>query len=129
MSYRPIHIVFDTSAVVDYCRGSVHVGEMLVEVDAEVAAAGIPFLCLSTALPSITDLDRLDYLVTHPAVRIVSDEPWSWRAHSMTQDIVGRPDAASAASAAMEASRWVLTRQPGLYAGINGGDLVIEIED
>ena len=129
MSYRPIHIVFDTSAVIEYVRGSDHVGEVLVEIDAEDAAAGIPFLCLSEAYPYATDRDRLSLLVTHPAVRILSDEPWSWQAHAATRDIVGRPDAASAAGAAMNEQRWVLTRQPGLYAGISGGDLAIEIPD
>lgn len=129
MSYRPIHLVLDTSAVLDYTRGSDHVGELLVEVDAEQAAVGIPFLCLSEVYPYAADTARLSVLLTHPAVRIVSDEPWSWQAHAAVRDLVGRPDAASAAMAAMNDRVWVLTRQPGLYAGIGGGDLTIEIPD
>ncbi|WP_229069914.1 hypothetical protein [Actinoplanes sp. DH11] len=129
MNYRPIHLILDTSAVIEYTRGSDHVGELLVEVDAEDAAVGVPFLCLSEALPYVTDRDRLQLLVTHPAVRIVSDEPWSWQAHAALRDLVGSSDAASAASAAINDEVWVLTRRPGLYAGINDGDLAIPIPD
>lgn len=129
MSYRPIFLVLDTSAIVEFCRGSIHVGEPLAEIDVEDGGAGIPFLCLSEAVPFVTDLDRLQMLVTHPAVRILSDEPWAWRAHAAARDITGRPDAASAAVAAVNEAVGVLTRQPGLYAGIGGGNLAVEIPD
>jgi hypothetical protein len=129
VSYRPVRLILDTSAVIEYTRGSDHVGELLVEVDEEDAAAGVPFLCLSESLPYVTDRDRLQLLVTHPAVRVVSDEPWSWQAHAALRDLVGSSDAASAASAAINGEVWVLTRRPGLYAGISGGDLAIAIPD
>jgi hypothetical protein len=129
VNYRSIFLVLDASAVVEFTRGSIHVGEPLAEINEDDGGVGIPFLCLSDALPAIHDLDQLQILVTHPAVRVLSDEPWSWRAHAATCDIVGRPSAASAALAAMNSGVPVLTRQPGLYAGLADGDLAVAIPD
>jgi hypothetical protein len=129
VNYRQIFLVLDASAVVEFTRGSVHVGEPIAEVDDDDAAVGIPFLCLSDALPSVADLDRLQMLVTHPAVRVLSDEPWSWRAHAATRDVVGLASAASAALAAMNDGVPVLTKVPGLYAGLAGGSLTVDIPD
>jgi hypothetical protein len=44
-------------------------------------------------------------------------------------DIVGRLDATSAAFTAFDNRCAVLTRQPGLYAGLADGGPVIPIED
>jgi len=60
---------------------------------------------------------------------LIADKPADWRALAATYDIVGRADAASAALAAIDNDCDVLTRQSGLYAGLEAGGLVIPIEE
>ena len=102
MSDRPVQVLLDTSAIVAFTRGSIHVGEVIAEVDDEQAAVGLPLLCLVEATRAVADTDRLDLLVHHAATAIVADNPADWRALAATYDIVGRLDAASAALAAVD---------------------------
>lgn len=46
----------------------------------------------------------------------------SWRALAAAQQMVGRVDAASAVLDAIDADCAILTAQPALYAGLEGGD-------
>jgi hypothetical protein len=124
---RPVRAVLDTSAIVAYTHGSIHVGEVLSEVSDEQGVVALPLPCLIESVHAVADRARLKLLVTHPATEIVADEPSAWLALATTYDIVGRPDAASAAVAALDFHVEVLTRQPLLYAGLNE-DLVIPIE-
>lgn len=71
MSGRPVHVLLDASAIVAFTRGSIDVGEVIGEVDAEQAAVGLPVLCLTEANRAVVDADLLDYLVTHPATAVV----------------------------------------------------------
>lgn len=100
---------------------------MVAEIADEGGAAGIPMLCLVEAFPSVTDTDRLDMLVKHPAVTVLTDEPGEWQALAAAKEITGRVDAASAALWAVDLDVDVLTAQPGLYAGLADGGHVIEI--
>jgi hypothetical protein len=113
--------------VVEFTRESIHVGEPLSEIADAGAVAVVPSLCLVEARPFIADLDRLDLLTRHAAVAVMGVEADQWRALAAAYETVGRLDAAAAALAAIDSESWVLTRYPGLYAGIRGRDLVIPI--
>jgi hypothetical protein len=126
---RPIRVVLDASAIVEFTRQSIHVGEVLAEVHEEDAVAALPVACLVAAHHAVADTDRLDLLVEHRATVLRADHPADWRALAATYDIVGRIDAASAVLAAIDHNCGVLTRQTGLYAGLDGGGLVIPIEE
>ncbi|GAA1748312.1 hypothetical protein [Luedemannella helvata] len=125
---RPIRIVLDTSAIIEFTRQSIHVGELIAEVDDEQCAIAISVLSLAEALHSVADRDRLDLLVDHATV-VLSADAADWRALAATYDIVGRLDTAAAALAAIDHDCAVLTRRPSLYAGLAGGGPVIPIED
>jgi hypothetical protein len=124
---RPVRVVLDASAIVAFSRGSIHVGEVIAEVDDEDAAIGLPILCLVEATRGAPDTDRLDLLVNHRASALLGDDGASWQALAATYDIVGRLDAASAALAAIDLDCAVLTAQPGLYGGLAGGGPIIPI--
>ena len=126
---RPIRLVFDTSAIVAFTRGSIHVGELLAEIDDEHAAVALPLACLVDAVPAVADIDRLELLVAHRATAVKTDEPALWQALAATCEIVGRADAAAAALAAIDHNVDVLTRTPLIYSGLDAGGLVIAIED
>jgi hypothetical protein len=125
-SARPIHLILDTSAILAYTRGSIHVGEPVAEVDDEDAAVGLPIQCLAEAGWMVGDRDRLSLLVNHRATELInSSEDWS--AFGEALNIVGRHDAASALRLAIELDCDVLTAQPRLYGGMAGGGPVIPI--
>jgi hypothetical protein len=126
---RPIRVVLDTSAIIEFTRQSIHVGELIAEVDDEQCAVALSVLSLAEALHSVADPDRLDLLVDHHATILLSADVADWRALAATYDIVGRLDAAAAALAAIDYNCAVLTRQTSLYAGLDGGGLIIPIED
>jgi hypothetical protein len=126
----PFRIVLDTSAVVEYSRASIAVGEILSEIaDEEDAIALVPLPCLVEAAHIVTDLTRLELLAGHSAVAVYPGEADQWRALAAMYDIVGRQDAAMAALLALDAEVPVLTRQPGMYAGVDDGGLTIPIGD
>jgi hypothetical protein len=123
---RPVHLILDASAIVAFVRESIHVGEVVAEVDAEDAAVGLPVLCLARARTMVEDVDRLNLLVDHGAAVVLPD-PDDWQALAATLDLVGRWDAAAAALLALDSGLAVLTATPGLYAGLGGGDLTIDV--
>ncbi|MEW1584345.1 hypothetical protein AB0283_02690 [Micromonospora vinacea] len=125
MNERPVRIVLDASAVLAFCRESIHVGEVIAEVAGEDCVVGVPVMCLAEASRGAADADRLDLLVNHPAVEVLTVDPLSWRALAVVYDTVGRLDAASALLAAVDSGGYVLTGQPGLYAGLAGGGPII----
>jgi hypothetical protein len=127
MTDRPVQVLLDASAIVAFTRSSIHVGEVIAEVDDEQAAVGLPLLCLVEATHAVADTDRLDLLVNHRATVILADEPADWRALAATYDIVGRIDAASAALAAVDLDVALLTAQPGLYGGMADGGPIIPV--
>ncbi|BCB76022.1 hypothetical protein GCM10022251_56020 [Phytohabitans flavus] len=124
---RPTRVVLDASAIIEFTRQSIHVGELLAEVADEGAVAALPVVCLVEAHHAVADTDRLDLLVNHRATALLADQPADWLALAATYDIVGRIDAASAVLAAIDHNCGVLTRQTGLYAGLDEGGLVIPI--
>jgi hypothetical protein len=127
MTRRSLRILLDASAIVAFCRESVHVGEVIAEVaDEEDAAVGPPVLCLVEGSRAVADTSRLDLLVQHPATTVLTPDP-DWRALAATYDTVGRLDAASAVLAALDLDCHLLSAQPGLYGGIAGGGPIIPI--
>jgi hypothetical protein len=72
---RPVRVLLDASAIIAFTRGSIDVGEILAEVNDEDAAAGLPILCLVEASRAVSDTDRLDLLVAHPATAVLVPGP------------------------------------------------------
>ena len=68
---RPIKLVLDTSAILAFTRGSVHVGEPISEVADEGGVSGLPTLCLAAAEWMVDDRDRLHVLIEHPDTIVV----------------------------------------------------------
>jgi hypothetical protein len=75
----------------------------------------------------VADADLLDVLVGHEATVVLADGETMWRDVAAMAEVTGRVDAASAALAAIDFRANVLTRTPGIYAGIGKSGLVIEI--
>lgn len=130
MTARTVRLVLDASAVVEFTRSSIHVGEVLSEIaDEEGATAALPLACLVEAVHSAVDHDRLEILAAHPAVTVLAGDAHDWRALAELYDLMGRQDTAAAALLALDAATAVLTRQPALYAGVSTPDLVIPIDE
>jgi hypothetical protein len=129
VSDRPIRLILDRSAVVAYTRGSIHVGEVLAEINDEAGCAAIPLPCLVEAARAAADHSRLELLVDHEATLVLADDPSKWRDLAALRDVVDSHDGVSAALAAIDLDVDILTRTPRLYAGVAGGDLVIPFDD
>jgi hypothetical protein len=131
---RPICLVLDTSAVLAFVRQSVHVGEVLVEVDDNAAVAAIPLAylvdlaCLVGAARDAIDHGRLAFLAEHPSTVVVPAEVAGWQTLGVLCGLTGAFAPASAALTAMDAGCWVLTAHPNVYAAVAGGELAVPIE-
>ncbi|MGN9807065.1 hypothetical protein [Micromonospora sp. L32] len=109
----PIRLVLDTSAILAFTEGSTAVGEAIAKVADEGCAFGLPVMCLAEAARSVTDTDRLDLLVNHPAAAVLTVDPLQWKTLAATHRAVGRLDTAGALLAAAGNDCRVLTDQPG----------------
>lgn len=129
MTDRRVTLVLDTSAIVAYTRRetAVHVGDVLIQVFEDQAVAVLPSACLAEAVPAVADTGLLDVLVAHDATMVLADGETMWRDVAAMAEVTGRPDTASAALAAIDFGANVLTRTPGMYAGIGKSGMVIEI--
>jgi hypothetical protein len=123
---RPVRIIFDSSAILAFTRGSIHAGEPLAEVALEGGVVGLPSLCLAEAQCAAGNDDRLNLLIEHHAT-VVVPLSYDWIALTEIQHTVGIPDATSAMMSAIEEDSFVLTARSGLYAGIDDGGLVIQM--
>lgn len=101
MKGRPVRVLFDASAIIAFTRGSIDVGETLAEVNDEDAAAGLPILCLVEASRAVSDTDRLDLLVAHPATAVLVPRPDDWQALAVTYE-TGRQLTAESLSAVLQ---------------------------
>jgi hypothetical protein len=86
---RSVRLVLDASAIVAFTRESIHVGEVIAEVDDGLGAFGLPALCLVEAAPAIVDTDRLDVLVNHRASALLRLDAAKWPALAAMHEIVG----------------------------------------
>jgi hypothetical protein len=123
---RPIRIILDTSAILRFVQGSVHVGEPIAEVESEGGVVGLPVLCLSEARGLAHDQATFDLLTRHPATTVVpaADE---WDELASEYEVVGRLDATVAVHEAIARRVALLTARPGLYGGMPDGGPVIAI--
>ncbi|MER7334073.1 MULTISPECIES: hypothetical protein [unclassified Micromonospora] len=120
-------MVLDASAIVAFAEESIDVGEVIAEVADEGCLFGLPVTCLAEAF-RLTDADRLDMVVNHPAAAVLTVDPLNWRACAVTHLMLGRLDAATALLAAVDNECHLLTGQPGLYAALDGGGPIIPLQ-
>lgn len=125
MTDRPIRIIFDTSAIIGYCRSSLDVGEVLSEVDDEVAAAGLPIVCLAEAGQRGAGTELIELLVNHSGTVVLGLDPAHWQLLAEGSSLISRIDAASAVLAADVSRALIMTSQPSLYAALAGGSPLI----
>ncbi|MDZ5447096.1 hypothetical protein U2F26_31005 [Micromonospora sp. 4G57] len=109
----PIRLILDTSAILAFTEGSTAVGEAIAKVADEGCLFGLPVMCLAEAARSVTDTDRLDLLVNHPAAAVLTVDPLQWKTLATTHRAVGRLDTAGALLAAAGNNCRVLAEQPG----------------
>ncbi|WP_045740830.1 hypothetical protein [Actinoplanes rectilineatus] len=128
---RTVQLVFDSSAITSWLRGSLAVGETLAEIDDEHGAVLIPLWCLVEAghATGMLDRDRLDLLLAHPATALIVDDGGDWDALVALQQLTGRPDCASAAMMAIHMDVDVMTCHPDRYADVDGGRRTLEVID
>lgn len=74
MTDWPVRLVLDTTAVLAFTRGSIHVGEVLAELTDEHCAAAVPVVCLAEAVPLAVEAGRLDALVAYEATMVLGDD-------------------------------------------------------
>jgi hypothetical protein len=70
-----VRAVLDSSAVLSYARGHVHVGELLIEVADEEALVALPVLALLDAYTHIAETDpargRIEVLAALPTIMVL----------------------------------------------------------
>lgn len=123
-----IRIILDTTAVLGYARGSVHVGEVVAEVADEQAGFAIPVLCVAEAARRVDD-DRLSgvYLLeAHAHGHLLPATVEQWRQLAGLTRVLGRADLAAALLAARDHEALILTGEPEVY-GEPGRPIVIPI--
>ncbi|BAL87258.1 hypothetical protein AMIS_20380 [Actinoplanes missouriensis 431] len=128
---RDVCLVFDTTAVTSWVRGSLAVGETLAEIDDEGGAVLIPLWCLVQAgdQTGMVDRERLDLLLKHPATFLIVDDGEDWDSLVALQQMTGAHDRASAALMALHMDVDVMTSKPHWYASVKNGQKTLLIED
>ena len=128
---RDVCLVFDTTAITSWVRGSVAVGETLAEIADDNGAVLIPLWCLVEAGHDIgmIDRERLDLLLAHAATYLIADDAEDWEMLVGLRALTGRHDCASAALLAVEMNVDVMTRHPEWYKAVRNGQLTLLIED
>jgi hypothetical protein len=130
-----IRAVLDTSAMLSYARGHVHVGEILVDIAAEEAVyAGLPAVALLAAyartLGNGAAMARLGILVTLPAVVPLTLGPTQAAdAASLVEITNGDLARAHTVWAALEHGAYYLTTEPHRAPAILTDDQVHPIPE
>ncbi|MGC4805533.1 PIN domain-containing protein [Micromonospora sp. DT233] len=125
--HRPVRLILDTSALLTYLTGSVHVAEPVHEVVESRVAFGVPAVAAAEALALIDDAhDRalLMRLLQHRACAVLDTDGRTWHELAYWHRATGRPDLAACAMAALDHDAAVLTADGKLYGGVP----VIDIE-
>lgn len=130
-SPRTVRLVLDATAISAFTRGSVAIGEILIEVDDEQGAVILPLACLVEAAhaTALLERDRLQMLIGHPATFLVSDNPDDWLALTELRTLTERADRASAALIALDYGVEVMTRDARWYSAVNNGRDVLEFDE
>lgn len=126
---RRVTLVLDASAVAAFVRGSLDVGEVLIQVAEDDALAVIPLASLAEAASTIAEDGLLDFLLSRHAVVVHGGDPEAWRALTHALRLTGRFEAASAALLAVDHQAALITRRPEWYEQINRGGLILSIDD
>ena len=117
----PISLIFDTSAVLAFAAGSMHVHEPVIVAGEAGEHVGVPVTCLLEAVRRNPRAD-LHELLHHPLIAVIVPDP-------ADEDLLldwtlyydGREDCAAAAAASYRRGQCcVLTAEPDLY--VIGGD-------
>ncbi len=127
MNDRPVRLVFDTTAVLAFVRDVFGVIEALGEVADEGGVVAVPVACLAEAHPLAINAEGLRELAEHPHVVILDADAEDWLGLGGMCGLVEGFPAACAAMAALDEGCWVLTGNPGLYAEVGAGGLVIPL--
>ena len=130
MNDRPARLVLDSSAIAAYVAGSMAVGELLAEIDAEDGTVLIPLPCLIEAAANIAPGGGawVGILLGHPAAEVVDVDGEQWPMVAGVRSMLGAYEPAAAAWIAVTNGVDVLTRHPKLYQGL-GEDITIPIVD
>ena len=118
-------LVLDTSAVVAFAEGSVHVGEPIAEVHDEGGTVVVPVVCLVEAARRVSD-DMLHVLVDHHDREIAPLAGARWAAVASGIRVFDRLDLAVALLEATTRRGYLLTGEPDSY-GEPGAHYVIPL--
>jgi hypothetical protein len=123
-----IRIVLDTSAILEYTAGSIHVGEVIAEVADESARFAVPLLCLVEAArrAAAEHLPALYVLEAHEHGMILTEQSSDWRGLAGLARVLGRSDLAVALLTAQTEGAYILTAEATAY-GDPGSDITIPI--
>jgi hypothetical protein len=110
--------------LVAYAKGSISVGEIIVELNEEDGLFAVPAVCLIGAAQTVPDA-HLGLLTKHPACRVLPLLAQDWSPLANAVRIFGRLDLAAALYAARRANGYVLTAEPEAYG--DGSDAVIPV--
>jgi hypothetical protein len=124
MTDERTRVVLDASAVVAYAKGSISVGEIIVELDEEEDLFAVPAVCLIGAAQTVADL-HLRLLTRHPACRVLPLASNDWPPLANAVRVLGRLDLAASLHAARRANAYVLTAESDAYG--DASDAVIPI--
>lgn len=126
---RQVTLVLDTSAVIAFGEQSIHVGEVLVQVNEDHAVAAIPVACLIEASKSVPDWDLLELLLCHDDTVLLAEDGSNWREVAKALPFVGDYASAVCAQVAAEHGAALLTKVPGRYEHLEEepGDFILEI--
>jgi hypothetical protein len=122
---RPIRLILDTSAILAFADGSIHVGETLSEVEANGAAFGLPIACLAAAHQAAAGMLRM--LTSHKVCELLTVDVDEWQQWAAMSDVLGRLDAAAALLAASNFDCDVLTGEPDAYRALGDDPPIVGV--
>ncbi|MCW3818215.1 hypothetical protein ONA91_27565 [Micromonospora sp. DR5-3] len=126
-----IRAILDTSAMLSYSRGHVHVGELLVDIADEGAYVGLPTVALLEAYAQTSDRPaaaRLGVLATLPGVTVLPlSAPDAAQAATTVRLTKGDLARAHAVWAALKHDAYYLTCEPHLVPAVIAAELVHQI--
>jgi hypothetical protein len=114
----PLRAILDTSAVLAFVAGSIHVGETIGEIADEGAGFAVPVVCLLAAADRVTadQQPMLDVLASHPHAIVLPLISARWRRVSAAGSLLGDVGRACAALPVVSGKAgYVMTAEPEAY--------------
>jgi hypothetical protein len=114
---QQIQLVLDSSAVLAYAGGSIHVGETITEVVDEGARFGASVVTLAEASRLVLDEDALGVLLLarHARFEPLAAVPQDWTRIAWWSRTLGSVDRATAVVEALDRDAYVVTAEPEAY--------------